>query len=221
MVNVLSRQWINLFFFSRYQFRVIFFFVYFSCFLHLNNCFFFSLFLIITKWGNPFFSVVYHFHQFKYNFFWGGKERGKWRKYFINMLCMHSAAPRFGVLNRTTLIDFHFACRFSCTRRWSNTILDFGSHSHESLLNVSCIFGGCLKEWNSQLISVFLQMENIWFISKLFRLKWYSPHCNRPQYIPLLLYDRQLSLLLNRICFQPAACLHFRMHSVRFLPAIA
>lgn len=103
------------------------------------------------------FFVVYHFHQFKYNFFFlEGEGEESEGKYFNNMLYMHSAAPRFGVFNRTTLIDFHFASRFSCTRRWSNTILNFGSHSHESLFNISCIFGGCLKEWNSQLIGIFL-----------------------------------------------------------------
>lgn len=67
-----------------------------------------------------------------------------------------SAASRFGVFNRTTLIDFHFASRFVATWRWSNAILDFGSHGHECLFNVSCIFGGCLKEWNAQLIGIFL-----------------------------------------------------------------
>lgn len=72
---------------------------------------------------------------------------------------MYSAAPRFGVFDRTTLIDFHFTSRFSCTRRWSNTILNFGSHSHESLFDISCIFGGCLKEWNAQLIGIFLYYE--------------------------------------------------------------
>lgn len=70
------------------------------------------------------------------------------------------AAPRFGILNRTSLIDFNFAGRFSGTRWWPNTILYFGSHSHESLLHIAGILGRCFEEWNAQIVGVFLHENN-------------------------------------------------------------
>lgn len=76
----------------------------------------------------------------------------KWKIVCRNRL----AAPRFGILNRTSLIDFNFAGRFSGTRWWSNAILNFGGHSHESLLHIAGILGRCFKEWNAQVVGVFL-----------------------------------------------------------------
>lgn len=137
------------------------------------------------------------------------------------------AATRFGILNRTSLIDFNIAGRCSGIRWWSNTILNFGRHSHESLLHIAGILGRCFKEWNAQIVGVFLHKNNqkkIISTHKYFSLcvcffffwnvKWMLR-------LPQPWYDRQLFLWSNQTCCRPTIYSHFRMHNARFPQAIA
>lgn len=67
-----------------------------------------------------------------------------------------SAAPGLVAFNWTTLINFHLAGCFGCTGWWSDAVLNFGCHGHECLFDIGCILGRCLKEWDAQLLRVFL-----------------------------------------------------------------
>ena len=73
-----------------------------------------------------------------------------------------SATSGLGALNArsvddVTLIDFKLAALIAGRARWrSHSAFDFGGHCHEGLLNVHRVFGRCFKEWNAELISIFL-----------------------------------------------------------------
>lgn len=68
----------------------------------------------------------------------------------------YSAATWFGVLHRTSLINFNFTGVLSGTWRRPNAILYLGSHRQESLFNIRCVFSWSLQKWNTQLTCVFL-----------------------------------------------------------------
>src|SRR5690349_930988 len=71
------------------------------------------------------------------------------------------AAASFIALNWTACVNLNFALRVCCARWWPNAILDLRCHCHKGLLNVGRVFSGCLKEWNSELIGVFLKIKII------------------------------------------------------------
>lgn len=58
-------------------------------------------------------------------------------------------------------INCHFSNSVGCTSRtlailWSNTILNFGSHSQKSQFHISCLFCRRFQEWYFQMIGIFL-----------------------------------------------------------------
>jgi hypothetical protein len=68
-------------------------------------------------------------------------------------------ATSFVAFNWTSRINFDFARCICGTRWWSDAVLNLRCHRHKGLFNVSRILCRCFKEWNSQLIGIFLKYK--------------------------------------------------------------
>lgn len=88
----------------------------------------------------------------------GGRRRRRWA--LAQLGEGHLTATAFVAFNWTSRVDFDFARGVCGTRWWANAVLDLRCHCHKGLLNIGRVLGWCLKEWNSELVGVFLQEAN-------------------------------------------------------------
>jgi hypothetical protein len=76
-------------------------------------------------------------------------------------LTLNLTASTLIAFNRTSRINVDFSPGFcGGTRWWANAILDLRCHCHEGLFDICRVLGGCLEEWNSELVGVFLKKQH-------------------------------------------------------------